>query len=89
MSAVQSAVRHVLGLVLLAGLGLVAGGLFAGPAAGQSGCGLQSCAISPLDPPQYECVFSYNEWSCSWSADMCTTQGCDDENGCPFGECQT
>jgi hypothetical protein len=89
MSAVQSAVRHVLGLVLLAGLGLVAGGLFAGPAAGQSGCGLQSCAIDPGEEEHtYICEFSYNDWGCSWAGGVCTTQGCGDGGPCQF-ECQT
>lgn len=83
MSAVQSAVRHVLGLVLLAGLGLVAGGLFAGPAAGQSGCGLQTCSTSG-------CMFSFNQWVCYMgpASGGCTTEECGDGGPCEF-ECQT
>lgn len=86
MAALQSALRHVLGLVLLLGLGLAADGLFAGPAAGQQGCGLQICAGHT---GAYSCEFSFNQWYCDTSVGGCITMECGDGGPCEFGECQT
>lgn len=82
-SVVRSILRHVLGLVLLFGLGMAAGGFMADPVVGQSGCGLETCTSSD------GCAFSYNDWFCDYAGGSCLTSQCEDGGPCEGMECET